>query len=259
VHVTRDPFPRSPALGRGKSGALSGDSDELRRSPVFEGVDQSVVDELLSYCASDVFKPGSTIVEQDRELGALMIISRGLVDLTRIESEREFGVLLLASNDVIFPGAALSKEPSLVSARALTRTKTCSIPIEYVLRATRKAPQLALNMLFVTSGQWRMGVRNILDLNSRTAAQRVGAFLLRLFDLQQDTMVPVLPLPKRNLAARLGMTPETLSRMLQTVAKNGLYLRGRTIIIKDRAKIEAFCGPDPYLRGDERQLGVFAL
>ena len=259
VHVTREPFLRSETLGRAKSGSSSAEWDELRRSPVFESIDEDVVEELLSHCASHLFKPGSTIVEQDRELDALVIICRGLVDLTRIESDREFGVLLLASNDVIFPGAALSKEPSLVSARALTRTRTCSIPIEHVLRAARKAPQLALNMLFVTSGQWRMGVRNILDLNSRTAAQRVGAFLLRLFDLQQDTSAPVLPLPKRNLAARLGMTPETLSRMLQTVARNGLYLRGRTIIIKDREKIEAFCGPDPYLRGDERQLGVFAL
>ena len=49
---------------------------------------------------------------------------------------------------------------------------------------------------------------------------------------------------KRNLAARIGMTPETLSRTLQTLADNGLVVRGRQIIVRDRARIESFCGAD---------------
>jgi CRP-like cAMP-binding protein len=104
-----------------------------------------------------------------------------------------------------------------------------------------------------------MAVRNILDLNCRTAAQRVASFLLRLVDLQPDTGAPILPIAKRHLAARLGMTAETLSRMLQVVADNGLHLRGRTIIVHDRARVEKFCGPDPYPSADERALNVFAL
>jgi hypothetical protein len=55
------------------------------------------------------------------------------------------------------------------------------------------------------------------------------------------------------------MQPETLSRTLQTLADNGLYLRGRQIIVRDREAIEAFCGPDPYPSSDEHQLGVHAL
>jgi hypothetical protein len=55
------------------------------------------------------------------------------------------------------------------------------------------------------------------------------------------------------------MQPETLSRALQTLAANGLLLRGRQIIVNDRAKAEAFCGPDPYPPGNEGQLGVHTL
>jgi hypothetical protein len=55
------------------------------------------------------------------------------------------------------------------------------------------------------------------------------------------------------------MSAETLSRMLQVVAGQGLYLRGRTIIVRDRAQIEEYCGPDPYPQRDERDLDVFAL
>lgn len=232
---------------------------ELKRSPVFNGVDAELVDELLAQCSAQHFRTGQTIVEQDCQLDRFMMISRGLVDLTRIQGQREFGVFLLAADDLLLPAAALFQEPCLVSARALTRTKICLLPVAAVKCAMRRSPQLAVNITAVTSGQWRMSVRNILDLSSRTAAQRVGAFLLRIADLQADAVAQVLPIPKRYLAARLGITAETLSRMLQTVAQNGLYLRGRTIIIRDRAKIEAFCGPAPYVERDERQLGVFVL
>jgi hypothetical protein len=55
------------------------------------------------------------------------------------------------------------------------------------------------------------------------------------------------------------MQPETLSRTLQTLAANGLYLRGRQIIVTNRAAIEDFCGPDPYPPATEYELGVHAL
>lgn len=238
---------------------VPGDFRELRDFRVFEAVDPTLVDHLLSRCSSEQFRAGATIVEQDCTFGSLMIISRGLVDLTRIEGSREYGVLLLASKDLLLPAAAIFQEPSLVSARALIRTKVCSLPIPAVKEAMHRSPQFTANLLAATSGQWRMSVRNILDLSSRTASQRVGAFLLRLADLQKNEIAPVLPISKRHLAARIGITAETLSRMLQIVASNGLHLRGRTIIIKDREQIEAFCGPDPYAESDERQLGVFAL
>ena len=249
----------SQRLGSEPQRRARNEFDEFRRAPVFNGVDEDLVEDLLRQCSTKHFRVGATIVEQDCQLDSFMMINRGLVDLTRIQGQREFGVFLLAAHDLLLPAAALFDEPCLVTARALTRTKVCSIPVSAVIATMRQSPQLAVNIMAVTSGQWRMSVRNLLDLSSRTAAQRVGVFLLRIADLQADSVAQVLPIPKRHLAARLGITAETLSRMLQTVANNGLYLRGRTIIVRDRAKIEAFCGPDPYVERDERELGVFVL
>ena len=167
-------------------------------------------------------------------------------------------MLLLSGKDVLLPGAALFSEPSLVSARALTPTRVIAIEMQAVTSALGRSMRFSNNLLKAMSGQWRMAVRNILDLNCRTASQRLGAFLLHIADLQDDA-VPMLPIPKRHLAARLGMTPETLSRMLQLLANNGLHLRGRTIVIRDRAQVDRFCGPDPYVNRDETGLNVFAL
>ena len=235
------------------------DRDDLHSHPLFDDLDPALADELLTSCSARQYRAGDVIVRQGARLNGLRIVHRGLVDLVYMEGEHECGVLLLSTRDLLLPAATLMAETSLVSARALTTTKIVSFDpaaVEAVMAASRA---LSNNALKAMSGQWRMAVRNILDLNCRTAAQRLASFLLRLVDLQQESGAPILPIAKRHLAARLGMTAETLSRMLQVVADNGVYLRGRTIIVNDRERVETFCGPDPYPGSDERALNVFAM
>ena len=54
------------------------------------------------------------------------------------------------------------------------------------------------------------------------------------------------------------MTPETLSRIIQTLAENGLVVRGTMVHLRDRQKIEDFCGPQPYPAPAETALQVHA-
>lgn len=250
---SQDPLPRfSPANN-------SIDSGNLPRLPIFDRVEDAVVRRVVESSAVKHFHPGDVIVAQGQPLFGLHIVLRGIVDLTRINGEHECGVLLLSAKDLLMPSATLFNEMALVSARALTNAKVMVSDQAAVEWAIGHSPSFATNVMKAMSGQWRMAVRTILDLNCRSAAQRLGAFLLRIADLQPDAETSVLPIPKRHLAVRLGMTAETLSRMLQVVARHGLYLRGRTIIIRDRAEIEKFCGPSPYPANDERALDVFAL
>ena len=239
--------------------SIKPDLDELRAHPMFDGLSRNIADRLLSASTALQYRAGSFIVHQGGLLDGLHIVHRGLVDLAHVDGDHECGVLLLSTKDLLLPASALFGEPSIVSARALTTTKVVVFDAAEVSAAMEVSRVLANNILKAMSGQWRMTVRNVLDLNCRTAAQRLAAFLLRLVDLQPDCGAPILPIAKRHLAARLGMTAETLSRMLQVVADNGVHLRGRTIIVNYRARAEAFCGPDPYPGGDERGLNVFAL
>jgi CRP-like cAMP-binding protein len=235
------------------------DLTEVRSLPLLEGVDRQFVDHLLSSCSGIQYRSGSVIVPEGTSLEGLHVVHKGLVDLAHIAGEHECGVLLLSTRDLLLPSVSLFGERSLVSARALTPTRVIVFEAIAVSAVLGVCDRFAANIMKAMSGQWRMAVRNILDLNCRTAAQRLASFLLRLVDLQQGSPAPVLPIAKRHLAGRLGMTAETLSRMLQVVAQNGVHLRGRTIIVHDRAKAEAFCGPDPYPSSDDRALNVFAL
>lgn len=244
---------------RSSPSPMEPDAHQLRHLPLFSGLDAELADRLLEGRSTTQYRPGSLIIKQGDHAPDLHIILRGIIDLTHVSDKSECGVLLLSSRDLLLPATTLFHEPALVSARALTNSKVLTLDGNRVKLAVDHSAIFAANFMKAMSGQWRMAVRNILDLNCRTAAQRVAAFLLRIADLQSDCSTPVLPIAKRHLAVRLGIAAETLSRMLQTVADHGLHLRGRAIVIRDRAAIEAFCGPAPYLDDNERLLNVFAL
>jgi CRP/FNR family transcriptional activator FtrB len=156
------------------------------------------------------------------------------------------------------PAAALYAEPYLISARALTPSRILTIDAAVVRHEAQGCTELALALARIMAGQWRVALKIILDLKCRSPSQRLAAFLLRLHDAEQPGPAEI-PFSKRQLASRIGMQPETLSRTLQTLAGNGLYLRGRQIIVTNRAVAEEFCGPAPYPPASEFELGVHAL
>lgn len=227
--------------------------------PLLSSLPNQVRDRLLAASHVERFAPRSDIFTDGEAPGHLHIILSGIVDLAAAYKGGECTALMMAAGDVFMPAAALYSEPYLVSARALTATRILLIDAKAVRQEARSCVELALGLARILAGQWRVALKIILDLKCRSPSQRLAAFLLRLHDASQPGTVAEVPFSKRQLASRIGMQPETLSRTLQTLAANGLYLRGRQIILTNRDAIEEFCGPDPYPPATEYDLGVHAL
>lgn len=227
--------------------------------PLLAVLPPAVRDRLLASSTIERFAPRGEIFQNGKEAQHLHIILSGIIDLAAAHRGSECTALMLAAGDVFMPAAALYAEPYLVSARALTASRILKIEAGVVRHEARTCVELARGLARVLAGQWRVALKIILDLKCRSPSQRLAAFLLRLHDAAQPGTVAEVPFSKRQLASRIGMQPETLSRTLQTLAANGLYLRGRQIILTNRAAIEEFCGPDPYPPATEYDLGVHAL
>ena len=232
---------------------------DIANLPLLRGLGPGTRDRLLETARIERFAPSARIFAERDIPEHLYVVLNGIIDLSCSYKQHESTALLLAGGDVFMPAAALHEEPYLVSARALTASRLLLIDAATVRQQTATSPQLALAIARIMAGQWRVALKIILDLKCRSPSQRLAAFLLRLHDASPGGTIPEVPFSKRQLASRIGMQPETLSRTLQTLAANGLYLRGREIIITDRAGIERFCGPAPYPSANEFELGVHAL
>jgi CRP/FNR family transcriptional activator FtrB len=227
--------------------------------PLLGSLPQPVRDRLVEASRIERFAARDMLFRDGEMPGHLHIVLSGIVDLSCSYKGNECTALMMAAGDVFMPAAALYSEQYLVTARALTASRMLMIDAEVMRREALKCTELALALARVMAGQWRVALKIILDLKCRSPSQRLAAFLLRLHDGSQPGALAEIPFSKRQLASRIGMQPETLSRTLQTLAANGLYLRGRQIIVTNRAAAEEFCGPDPYPPASEYELGVHTL
>ena len=227
--------------------------------PVFTALSDADLARLFRSATVQRYPVGTILFRENESPTFLHVLLNGIVELVKRADRRDCGLMLLGSGDVFMPAAALFDLHYLNSARTLTVAKVLLLRSEIVREEFARCQDFASNMGRVLAGQFRMAVRHIVDLQCRSATERLADFLLRIVDENGHSAVTPLPVSKQQLARRVGMTPETLSRNLQTLARNGLLVRGSKILVKDRAKINAYCGPSPYSKRSEVGLGVHVL
>jgi CRP/FNR family transcriptional activator FtrB len=217
----------------------------LRRAPAFAELDEAALAAVTREAELQEFASGATIWEQGTVPLHVQILLDGRVGLT-VASEAIGTTILdvLEPVDILFLPAVLMNAPTVMGARALAPSRMLLLPAETFRKTLGSAPQLSMSMLASLSGQYRLMVRQIKDLKLRSAAQRLGCYLLGLARAQGGEFVR-LPYDKRVLAAQLGATPEHLSRAFATLRAHGVDTRGSSVHITDPAALTAFAAPDP--------------
>lgn len=237
----------------------SADLDAARRVPLFAALNEEQLGRLLLCAKVRSAAAGDVLFNEGEEPVYLHVLLKGVVELYATSESREYGILLLSPGDIFMPAASLFNEPYLNSARVLRRARLAMLDVRTVRLEAERTPALANCLSRALAGQFRMAIRQIIDLKCRSAPQRLASFLLRLVDESSLATSADLPVPKRSLAARVGMSAETLSRALQTLAKHGLLVRGTRVIVRDRQQIELFAAPRLYHDDDESNLDVHAF
>jgi CRP/FNR family transcriptional regulator, transcriptional activator FtrB len=217
----------------------------LRELAVFN----ELPDEVLARIAERTMPleaPEQTVLFRQGELPEyLYILLSGQVALDATAANGvEAIVEILAPVEVFQLAATLTNAPYLTSARILAAAELLTIPGDFLRRMIEDQPRLALTMLASMSRHYRMLLRQVKDLKLRSAAQRLGCYILGL-GRQQDFPTRIkLPFDKQFLAARLGTTPENLSRAFAALRAHGVTTSGSTVVVTDPMRLAAFSVPD---------------
>ena len=136
----------------------------------------------------------------------------------------------------------LLERPYLVHAECLADSLLLHVPKQAVFEAIDADPAFARKMLAGLSFRLHELVSDVEAYSMRSAAQRLVGYLLNLCEGQADTDARVaLPTSKHLVASRLNLTPETLSRILHTLADEGLIrVEGRSVTICDLERLKAY-------------------
>lgn len=163
------------------------------------------------------------------------LVGEGLVKLFRVTPDGQEKVMELMGPDRSFGEAIMFMERQRypVSAQALKASLLYSIPNQAYLQLLRSSPEACFRMLADLSQRLHGRLAEIENLSLQNAAHRVARYLLRRLPADAaDGSVLQLEAPKQVIASRLGMTPETFSRVLSTLSRQGaIEVDGRTLRI----------------------------
>lgn len=184
-----------------------------------EGLPVKQKQELMAGALHSDYRKGQFLFHEDEKVDSLFIIRKGSVKLSTWDSEgREQIIGIFADNDVIWEGMFLEESRYPYSAVCLKVTRICRIhrrDFERVVSDT----EVALKVIGMLS-------RKLHDANARNhllsitePKARIAGFLLYR---REHSTEAAITLRLDEIAASLAMRPETVSRKLRELVKEGL-------------------------------------
>ena len=222
----------------------------------FTGVSRETLEAVFRDARVRRLPAGAQVAEQGARPAFLDLLLEGNVNLIgKGPDGRETVVQSCEPADCFVLAAVLTDAPSLVGGTAVAPVRLVSIPARSVRDGVASDHLLALNLMGEQARQVRTIIRRIKNLNLRSATQRLGCYLISQYD-RTGSIAFALPVPKRQLAVQLGMTPESVSRAFAALREYGVSVSGRTVKLRDPGLVRAECVPDPLIDRDYRELSL---
>jgi CRP/FNR family transcriptional activator FtrB len=214
-------------------------------------VPKATRDRLADRSALQRMPPGSTLFEQAETPAFALLLVGGGVELLGVRGVEETLVEFVHAADLLLPAAVLNRQPYLLRARVLDEARIVMIGADAFRQAVASDQALCLAVLACQAAQFRRQIKHAKTLQLRSAEERVGCYLLWLAETSTACATVRLPLEKRLIASRLGMTRETFSRILAGLGRHGIRVDGDEVRVEDAAAARARFHLDPLLDGPE--------
>lgn len=218
---------------------------QLQFTPLFAGLAEADVAGLVEGARLVSFGHEQPLYQAGERVIDFYVVMDGHVELS-VEQGGRRSVVEVARRSTVLGDAALFGEGRfLMSARVLSSASLLAIPADSFRSQLLKRQDIVLHMLSTMSFRLRMLVRQIAELKLKTTAQRLAAFLLSLADSDEGAAKVRFPYDKKLVADELGMKPESLSRALAKLARQGVQSRAdNVVVIEDLDTLRAFCAED---------------
>ena len=211
----------------------------VSESGLFQGLPEEQLGEIEQIASKKKFKKGEPLFfEGDEGEGFYMVLS-GKVKIFKIsDSGKEYILHICNPGEMIAEAPVFHGYPFQANAETLEKTKLLFFPRDKFVNLVHKTPSIAINMLGLLSMRLRRFATQIENLSLKEVPSRLAGYLIYSSEEQGGGDTIELDISKGQLASLLGTIPETLSRILTKMSKEGLIdVQGRTIRIVDRDRL----------------------
>lgn len=207
----------------------------LRSCPLFAGLPPAELESIASFVVPKQLGKGDYLFYEGDPSSGFYIVQKGAINLHRMSANGKEQVLhLFCPVESFAEGTLAGSSTYPATARATEATTVLHVPKAEFTEMLRRRPELALRMLGAMSLHLRVLVSLVEDLTLKDAETRLANWLLQRCPrpLQNRPTEISLGRTKRVLAAEMGTTSETLSRLLAKFRQhNVLEVNGKNIIV----------------------------
>jgi len=189
-----------------------------------------------------------TVFQEGNPALAVFCVRSGIVKLSKTSATGDPLIIrLLGRGRLLGYRPLLSGEPFAASAEAVGELELCTIPGDYFHRLLAQSPGFCARLLALMARELRVSEELLLALahenvRTRTVRQLLAFLADTGMGLESGAAVTV-PLLRRELAQMVGTSPETLSRVLHRLAREGaLRLTRSGIWVQNPRRLRAILG-----------------
>lgn len=212
----------------------------LANLPLLRQAEPSHIAELARQARMIDIRRGDVLCRRGEVQEGFYAVAYGLLKLAlRGSGGREKVLRLVGPGESFGEALVFASRPNPLEAVALADSMVVLLPSTAVLSLIERDPPFARNVLVSLSERMHRFVADIEASTLHSGRQRLAAYFESLLaDAKKE--VARLPSTKTVLAAQLGLTKETLSRLLHELSEQGLIrIVRREIQVLERARIGA--------------------
>lgn len=219
------------------------DVEQVRAVHLFKDMDEAHLAELIAAAYLQQFPARTLLISEHDRPDFLHVVVDGGVELYSQHGRRETTIAVCRPFATFILAAVVRDLPYLASGRTIETSRILMLPAEAVRTAFDRDGAFARAIVRELSTSFRGVMKELKSHKLRTSAERLANWILVHDARTGGTGCFTIPYDKRTLAARLGMTPENLSRNLAQLTEHGVVTRQRDITIENVAKLTEFANP----------------
>lgn len=224
------------------------DRELLRQVPLLADLSEAAFATLTRRVLVHSLPHATLLCRQGERPEHLHLVLSGQVTLVgRSDAGVETVVDFFGAGDVLIAPAVMLDAPYLASARVVNDARIAFVPADDVRQAMAALPGFSHALAVQLARYWRTFIRQIKELKLYSAPERLAGFLVGLSSQREGSTKVALPEDRKQVAARLGMTPESLSRAFVTLRPLGVTGKGKQVTIADVARLATYCQYDRVL------------
>jgi len=217
----------------------------IRAQPLFAELNDSLFDAIVFDAQVKKYPKGKLLFQRGDPADFFYVILDGWIKVYRDTANGDHAILgVFSRGDMFAEAAAFIRAGYPASAEVVEDAHLVAIESKRFITMVKNHPSAALNMLSSMSRHLHRFIHEVERLKTRSARQRLVEFLLRRCHGIEGATIIDLPYEKNLIAARLGVQPESLSRLLNKLRDYGVTTDSNRIYIEQVSRLREYCPVD---------------